>query len=360
MLRATIPWNCKQIHRMVTNGSLVFDNAIQRGFVWDLDRMSLLIDSLLRDYPIPPFYTIRDGRTVQTAKGTAAVFDALDGRQRCETIAKFMNDGFALQNLEEPIVDDDGNRVDLNGLTYSGLTDALRNTLDTVSLNCVYFTDATEHEITEIMRRLNNGKFLTGQEHVRIRAKDLAGIRRIAKHPLLQKALSPAKINGYKDEDAAVKLYLLLVEDTPSFERKDVDDAYRTMEVTQEVYDAVSYVLDFMDRTYETLLVDGGRKAARKFISRAHLLTLAPVFGKAMADGLDAGDMAKFMKAFFDGGSPSVNAAYNAACRNGTDRAVAVATRIDALDKEYGRFLREKADKSGRKEKPCATIPISR
>lgn len=122
MLRAMIPWNCKQIHRMVSNGSLVFDNAIQRGFVWDLDRMSLLIDSLLRDYPIPPFYTIRDGRTVQTAKGTTAVFDALDGRQRCETIAKFMNDGFALQNLEETIIDDDGEEIDLNGKRYSQLS----------------------------------------------------------------------------------------------------------------------------------------------------------------------------------------------------------------------------------------------
>ena len=337
MLRATIPWNCKQIHRMVSNGSLVFDNAIQRGFVWDLDRMSLLIDSLLRDYPVPPFYTIRDGRTVQTAKGTAAVFDALDGRQRCETIAKFMNDGFALQNLEEPIVDDDGNEVDLNGLTYSGLTDALRNAFDTVSLNCVYFTDATEHEVTEIMRRLNNGKFLTGQEQVRIRARDLSGIQKLAHHELLRMALSPAKINGYKDEDAVVKLYLLLVEGNLSFERKDIDDAYRTMEVTHETYDEIRYAMDAMLATYRTLLDRGGRKAARKFTTRTHLVTLAPAFQKANAEGRDDAFMAGFLKAFFDG-APSCNASYNRACKDGTNHATAVAARVNAVLDEYAAY----------------------
>lgn len=337
MLRAMIPWNCKQIHRMVSNGSLVFDNAIQRGFVWDLDRMSLLIDSLLRDYPIPPFYTIRDGRTVQTAKGTTAVFDALDGRQRCETIAKFMNDGFALQNLEETIIDDDGEEIDLNGKRYSQLSPALRNVFDTVSLNCVYFTDVTDHEVTEIMRRLNNGKFLTGQERVRIRAKDLAGIQRLAKHEMLRTALSPAKINGYKDEDAVVKLYLLLIDRNMSFEKKDIDDAYRTMVVTHEVYDEIQYVLDFMLSTYRTMLEHGGRKAARKFTTRTHLITLAPLFQQAMLDRRDDQYMTAFLKHFFNG-APSIHKQYNLACQGGTNHATMVCARVNGVLDEYRKF----------------------
>ena len=63
MIKASIPWTCKQVHKMTTNGSLIFDNAIQRGFVWDKNRQSLLIDSILRGFPVPPFYTIKDGRT---------------------------------------------------------------------------------------------------------------------------------------------------------------------------------------------------------------------------------------------------------------------------------------------------------
>ena len=45
--KASISWNVKQINKMINNGNITFDNAVQRGFEWDKKRMSLLIHSLI-------------------------------------------------------------------------------------------------------------------------------------------------------------------------------------------------------------------------------------------------------------------------------------------------------------------------
>ena len=135
---------------MVTNESLVFDNAIQRSFVWDNKRSSLLIDSILQKYPIPPFYTIKDGRTVKTAKGNISVFDALDGKQRCTTISMFKNNEIVLTGLQTITLEDDSD-FNLNGQTYETLPDELKDEFDSYSLTVYFFTDITYEEIVEIL-----------------------------------------------------------------------------------------------------------------------------------------------------------------------------------------------------------------
>lgn len=45
--RANINWNARQLAKMAQNGSIRFDNAVQRGYVWDDKRKSLLIHSML-------------------------------------------------------------------------------------------------------------------------------------------------------------------------------------------------------------------------------------------------------------------------------------------------------------------------
>lgn len=59
MIKANIAWSAKQIAKAVTKGSMVFDNAIQRGNVWNVVQQSLLIESLIHNYPVPPMYTIK-------------------------------------------------------------------------------------------------------------------------------------------------------------------------------------------------------------------------------------------------------------------------------------------------------------
>lgn len=48
------------ICKLVQKGEIRFDNAVQRGLVWDVERKSLLIHSMLSGYPILPFYATRE------------------------------------------------------------------------------------------------------------------------------------------------------------------------------------------------------------------------------------------------------------------------------------------------------------
>lgn len=61
--KANISWNARQLSKMIEKGSITFDSAVQRGFVWDDERKSLLIHSMLEGYPIPPMYAAKDTET---------------------------------------------------------------------------------------------------------------------------------------------------------------------------------------------------------------------------------------------------------------------------------------------------------
>lgn len=341
MIKATIPWNTKQIHKMVKNLSLVFDNAIQRGYVWDKNRQSLLIDSILRGYPIPPMYTIKSGRTVQTPKGNVAVFDALDGKQRCLTIARFKDNEFALTGIEDTIVDEDGKEIDLNGLTYDDLSESLKDAFDSFAINVVYFTDITDDEVVEIMARLNNGKPLSSAENTRIKARDLAGIRKLASHTLFTENFTEKAIDGYQNEDSVIKMYMLVHGQT-GLDAKDVRPVYATLEVTKDVETEMGRILDRIDDVHAKLVDGGNKRVAKKIITRTNLVSIAPVVQKSIDEGKTVDELKDFLAQFFDEGKPSSYEEYNEACTNGTNHSQNVEKRIAVLDKEYDWYFGNK------------------
>lgn len=334
MQKATVPWNTKQIHKMMGNGSIIFDNAIQRGFVWDKKRMSLLIDSILRGYPIPPFYTIKDGRTVTTPKGEVSVYDCLDGKQRCNTITKFKNNEFKLTGLDE-ITLEDGSALDLNGLTYDELPEELRDVFDSYSLTVYFFTDITEEEIVEMMARLNNGKPLGVVENTRIKAKDLSGIQELAKHPLFMDNLSENALNKYHNEDIVIKTYIQLTSDEPCLDNHAVRPVFESLEMTPEIKERLGDIFTKLDAIHAELVNRKQKAIAKKVITKTHLISLTKIIDRSIADGYDIDTMTNMIEQFFVEGSPSTNEEYNAACKDGSNHTNNVITRLSVLDAEY-------------------------
>ena len=165
MIKANIAWSAKQIAKAVTKGSMVFDNAIQRGNVWNVVQQSLLIESLIHNYPVPAMYTVKTDIDAPTGcKKGSKVFDCFDGKQRCEAIRAFYHNEFALTGLSLPWYDWCGDEVDLNGVTYEELPEEAREAFESYTMTVYFFTDITDDELTEMMFRLNNGKVLSGIE----------------------------------------------------------------------------------------------------------------------------------------------------------------------------------------------------
>lgn len=334
MTRAALNWNINQVVKGIANGTISSDNAIQRGFVWDKKRGSLLIDSVLRDMPIPAIYTIKTNETIKVKNKEVSVYDLIDGKQRTTTFARFLNNEFALEGLEPFITDDE--EVDINGLTFDELSEEMQDTIKSYGLTVYYFSDITDEEIADMMSRLNNGKPLTGTENARIKAKQLDTIKGIASHKLLMDNLSATALRGYANEDIIIKLALLL-NDQSELSSKNVRQAYETFTFGENTVNEINAILDFVYLAIEAATDD--KKIIKRITSKANLITVLYVAKQFMDESEEEyedkvsiyGDK---LSAFFDGDDgATISEDYNDACTNGTMRASNVITRNDELYK---------------------------
>lgn len=334
MTKAALAWNVNQCVKAYKNGTMRFDNCIQRGYVWDNKRASLLVDSCIRDYPIPAIYTIRTDEKVKTPKGMVSVYDCIDGKQRITTLYRFMSDEFALSGLE-PYAYDDGTEYELNGKKFSDLNEDLQDSIKSYGLTVYYFTDITDEEVAEMMSRLNNGKVLTGTENARIKSKNLDIIKKIASHKLLMDNLSPTIIKGYGNEDIVVKLALLLNDQT-ELSSKNVRQAYEEYQFDEDTANKLTSIIDFVYMALDEELM--GKRVIKRITAKTNLITVLYVASQYMneADGEydDKVDMfGEKLNKFFGEAKGTISKDYDDACSNGTMKASNVVTRNDELYK---------------------------
>ena len=133
----------RQVHDMVKDGDIDISPDFQRNLVWDQQRKSRLIESILLRIPLPVFYFAAN------EKGQLSV---VDGLQRLSAIVEFMDNQLPLRGLEY---------LPLVGATYTGknklderlfrrfnLTQIVTNVIDSSSPARVKY---------DIFRRLNTG-----------------------------------------------------------------------------------------------------------------------------------------------------------------------------------------------------------
>lgn len=346
MEKFTRPWNANQLAAQYRNGTMVFDNAIQRGFVWKIPRRSLFIDSLIRGFVVPPIYAIETGRKIwsEKKKKEVAVFDCIDGKQRCMTLALFINDEFALSGLK-PIILPDGTEYELNGKKFSDLDEEYQDAIKAYSIVIYSFSDITDEEVAEQMSRLNNGQPLTGVENARIKAKNLDGIIYLAKNDLFTSNLTEKAIEGYQNEDIVMKLALQTKGDT-DLSNKNVREAYETYEFGYDDTSAIKNTLDYVHRTIDLVKQDAEDKENKnitkrlvtRLVSKTNLIAILYAAYRMKnkqtetdLSGVTEEQFAKIIEDFFNNGKNTVSEEYNEACLNGTMRSTNVETRNEAL-----------------------------
>ena len=335
MVKANISWSAKQIAKAVTTGSMTFDNAIQRGHVWDRKRQSLFIDSLIRNYPVPAIYTIKtDIDAPEGCKKGSKVFDCIDGKQRCEAIRAYLNGEYALVGLE-PYTDSTGNEVDLNGLTFFELDEELRDAITDYTMTVYFFTDITDDEISDMMSRLNNGKPLTGVENARIKAKKLSVIKKLADTELFKNTMTEAQMKGYHNEDVVIKTALQVFNEQYELSTANVKDAYETLEFTEEQVERLEEIFDKANEAIDTVKELASKKVVRKVLKKTNLVNIIYL---ASNETVDTDKLAEFIEVFFDDDSVEMveqRNAYNEACINGTNHASNVMARNEAMLDAY-------------------------
>jgi len=133
--------------RRIDQGSFVMDPDFQRAFIWDDEKQSKLIESVLMRIPLPVFYLAED---------TQGHMIVVDGLQRLSTFARFIKNGL---RLKLP------NQVDLDSKKFEDLSPKLQNRIEDCNL-VLYIVDAKvpERARLDIFERVNSGVPLTRQQ----------------------------------------------------------------------------------------------------------------------------------------------------------------------------------------------------
>ena len=82
------------------SGSLQRNREYQRGAAWTLPQKQALIDSIFRDYPIPPLFL--NQLSQEGLGGEESIrHDVVDGQQRLLSLSEYLSDSFPLLASED-------------------------------------------------------------------------------------------------------------------------------------------------------------------------------------------------------------------------------------------------------------------
>ena len=121
--------------------SEIYVPEYQREFVWDLERQSKFIESVMLGLPIPFIFIAEmlDGR-----------FEIVDGSQRIRTLVGFLNNQLELKKLDM--------LTDLNGFHFEDLSIPRQRKFKNTVIRMIVLSDkATEEIRTEMFKRINKG-----------------------------------------------------------------------------------------------------------------------------------------------------------------------------------------------------------
>jgi hypothetical protein len=212
----------KRISKDVTEDKINLNCIIQRGEAWNLYQKSLLIHSMLSDFPIPALFA-------QEHEGDNLLY-ILDGKQRILTISQYLTDGFILHDNTPKF-----NGQKIAGLKFSELEEEAQDKIKDFNLLIYYFRNMTEQERDEMFLRLNNGKALSRIELTRVEAGEefMEYIRDIAKNPFFQNCnFTASALNKFVDEEVILHcINMLLYDGMDGLSGKVISDMVKDLKV---------------------------------------------------------------------------------------------------------------------------------
>ena len=340
---ASITWTNKQIAKMIEKETISFDNIVQRGEVWELWRMSELIWSILMNYPIPPIYCERG---VGSDDNKIKRFDCLDGKQRCTTIYKFLNDKFALTKLKPiPYIDEEGNEqtIDVSGLKFSELDEELQDIIRDATITVKYFDNLDQSKKAEMFRRLNQGKTLSTKSRTLASAKNIGSLLNIGSHKLFHEMLSAKARDNKNQAVLVVKAWTMLnkeVEDI-SFASKDFNPMIENVDIADREKLELNSVFDYIVNVHEELVENKEKDVAKKLYTETHLISLIPFVSRSLENNINESMFAEYLVNFFKTENDSETySAYMEACSGGVARNGSIVARHNALGESYTEFFK--------------------
>lgn len=330
--KARVEWTANRLVVYRKDGTVNLDNAVQRGFVWDVARKSKLIESLILEDPIPPIYAAKYGE----------VYSLIDGKQRTGSIEEFFDDGYALEGLESFTVENvetgEEEDIDINGLKFSELPEDFQNAIKDSTFTVIVIDNPSEEKVCEIFYKLNNGKPLNAITLTRVKAKSRKDIIELGSHELFKNALTEKALEKYTNEDIVVKSWAVLNQDEPSLETKAIRPLMETITFSEE---DKTQLEECFDRILEVHGLIEDKKIAKRILTRTHMISIMPVVLESLDNGLSAKQFEEWFVTFFAGKKKAtVSSVYNSYAGAGSARKESVQKRLSEVRKHYHEYFR--------------------
>lgn len=276
--------------------------------VWSEDKKSFLIDSILKNYPIPAIF-LRP--CVDTASGRT-VYDVVDGKQRLETIVAFIENKIALTTYfaEDNFIDDSNieKATEIAGLTFEEIRDKNSDFPDyikqfwTYALNIEYLYEQSEELVASVFDRLNrNGEPLTRQELRNAKYAEsalLKAVKELAADAFWTDKLSRLKSVRMEDDEFVSELFFLILEDKILDSSQDVLDSLydKYCDDSEKIEDAKGKFKETL-KYIEKLDIDFN--AFKRLCWTTHLYSLFSLAWKLNSMKIDANEERETIKGFY-------------------------------------------------------------
>lgn len=254
---------------------------IQREYVWSNSKASRLIESLLLNVPIPVLYF---------AEGADETYEVIDGHQRVASIARFLNNEFALSGLKV-LADAEHSRKRFHQLPTSD-----QRRIRTRVVRAIIITQESHASMKfEVFERLNTGSIALNAQEIRNsthRGPFMQLVKELVTHPTFREMIGQKKPRRRgADNELIIRFFALAdrLEDyrppQPRFLNSYCEYANR---LTDTELDQLSYRFDHaVNNVYSVFGNDafritdaGGRRVDRSInraLAEAQLVSLSKV-----------------------------------------------------------------------------------
>lgn len=243
----------------------IFVPEYQREFVWDDNRQSRLIESIILGLPIPIIFL---------AEGTNGRLEIVDGSQRIRTLAAFLTNELQLSDLDK--------LTELNSIFYNNLPVSRQRKINNTPIRMIVLSEsATEQVKNDLFERINRGSDLLRNMEKR------KGIYRgefnkliyntCAKHPLLPKLAPLSKVvENRQEHEELILRFFALIDSYPKFSTyyrgigAMLDEYMDKMneESTQETLRKKQHQFDQMLKKVDEIFINGFAKRPGQGVSR--------------------------------------------------------------------------------------------
>ena len=163
MNKTKLSWTVANIEKMHKDKKVIsFDHPIQRrAEMWTNSQKSLLVHSMLANYPVPNVYVLREDSEQVDDKGKPVFnYYVLDGKQRLTSTLSYIWGEFPLDdNIPDITVDEIVYQI--AGKYFCDLDEPVQYEIKRYKFEIIAFEECSDREIEEIFFRLNNSTELT-------------------------------------------------------------------------------------------------------------------------------------------------------------------------------------------------------